>query len=380
MDSVRAAFVHSSEIEQYAYPPECPFNTARASRTREILSKMSLLSGDRRKEVPPTPAKWDELLKFHSPQYLNALRSGPDQQMSIELLRMGLGTPDCPIFKGMFEYAALAAGGSLVGARLILEGKADVAFNPSGGYHHARAGEASGFCYINDVVLACMVLAEVGKKVLFVDVDVHHGDGVQAAFYERDDVMTISMHESGKTLFPGTGFADEIGAGSGEGFSVNIPLPMQTYDQAYLHAFNQVVIPLARAYGPDVVVMELGMDTLAGDPLAHLSLTNNAHVEAIEAVRTLHRPILAVGGGGYKPENASRSWALAWSVLCGEGDQSDMNAGLGGVMLESVDWAGGLRDRALIPSQEQIDQVGPAVQAAIEAVKANVFPIHGLAG
>ena len=378
MSPVEAAFIHSAEIEKYGYPPDCPFNTTRAAKTRQALESMGLLTGQGRRQVPPVAATRDELLKFHTSRYVDALASAATQPLSIELLRMGLGTPDCPIFTGMYDCATLAAGGSLVAARLILEGRADVAFNPSGGYHHARAEAASGFCYINDVVLACMVLAEAGKRVLFVDIDVHHADGVQAAFYDRDDVMTISMHESGRTLFPGTGFPDEIGAGAGEGFSVNIPLPMGTYDEAYLDAFSQVAVPLAGAYDPDVVVMEIGMDALAGDPLAHLSLTNNAHAEAIEAVKGLAKPILATGGGGYNVANAARGWALAWSMLCGEDDRGDMNAGLGGVMLESTDWAGGLRDRVLVPSKEQIDYVAPAVQATIEAVKANVFPIHGL--
>ncbi len=298
--------------------------------------------------------------------------------MGVEGLEMGLGTEDCPVFQGMYEYAALACGATLEGARLILGGEIDVAFNPSGGYHHAAPARASGFCYINDMALACLILAEQGKRVLFLDLDVHHGDGVQNAFYDRRDVMTISFHQDGKTLFPGTGFPDEIGQGEGRGFSVNLPLPPGTYDQAYLNAFHAVALPLARAYEPDVIVLELGMDALAGDPLGGLSLTNNAYADIVETVVNLDRPILATGGGGYHPGNTARGWALAWGILCGDRSIGNNAHGLGGVMLETTDWRGGLRDRTLVPDPRQKDAIDRMVDITIEAVKANVFPIHCL--
>ncbi|MHC4868034.1 MAG: arginase family protein, partial [Planctomycetota bacterium] len=159
----------------------------------------------------------------------------------------------------------------------MLSGSAALTFNPSGGYHHAGPQRASGFCYINDVALACMVLAEAGKRVLYLDVDVHHGDGVAQAFYDRRDIMTISFHEDPRVLFPGTGFADEIGAGEAKGYCVNVPLPIGTYDEVYMKAFEAIALPLITAYDPDVIVLELGADGLLGDPLAHLCLTNNTY-------------------------------------------------------------------------------------------------------
>ena len=376
MPTRKAIFIHSRELEKYPYPPDHPFNTARAAKVRKILNSMGLLSGNGRQEVAPVPAERVVMKKFHSARYLHALKTASQGKWDSQALNMGIGTSDCPVFKGLYDYAVLVTGGTLVAAELILSGDADVAFNPSGGFHHAHPERASGFCYINDVALACFVLAEQGKRVLYLDVDVHHGDGVAYAFYERCDVMTISFHEDPRILFPGTGFENEIGEGPGKGYCVNVPLPAGTYDQAYMNAFVELAVPLMTDFKPDVIVFELGADALAGDPLAHLYLTNNVYAEIINHLLTLNKPILMTGGGGYNIDNTVRAWALAWTVLCGA--DSDMNPALGGVMLESTDWQGGLRDRALAVSSQQQDAVMSAVEATIETIKASIFPIHGL--
>jgi len=371
-------FIYSVELEKYPYPKDHPFNINRAKRTNEILNSMGLLSGSGKRKVSPEPAEEVILKKFHSADYLQALKTASEGHLTAEALNMGIGTPDCPVFTGLYNYAVLATGGTLLAANLILSGSADVAFNPSGGYHHAGPESASGFCYINDVALACMVLADEGRKVLYLDVDVHHGDGVAYAFYDRCDVMTISLHENPVALFPGTGFADEIGTGKGKGYCVNIPLPIGTYDQMYMRAFNSIVMPLIGAYDPDVIVFELGADALMGDPLAHLCLTNNTYADIIKLLLSFKKPILATGGGGYNVENTARAWALAWSVLCSESDEHDMNIGAGGVMLESTDWEGGLRDREFVIRNQQKETVLPEIATTIETIKAKVFPIHGL--
>jgi len=190
--------------------------------------------------------------------------------------------------------------------------------------------------------------------------------------------MTISFHESPGTLFPGTGREDEIGSGQGKGYCVNVPLPVGTYDEVYMKAFETIALPLIGAYNPDVIVFELGADALAGDPLAHLYLTNNVYADVIEHLLSFNKPIVATGGGGYNVSNTVRAWALAWSILTGTGSGSDMDHAVGGVMLESTDWQGGLRDRAFVVSQSQREMVVPVVEATIEAVKANIFPIHKL--
>ncbi|MHC4657479.1 MAG: arginase family protein, partial [Planctomycetota bacterium] len=259
----KAAFIYSPELEKYSYPPEHPFNTIRPKKTREIASSMGLLSGDGRSEVAPVPVGRMVLKKFHSARYLHALKKASPRRWDAEAFDMGLGTQDCPIFERLYDYAVLAAGGTLVAAERILAGAAEVAFNPSGGFHHAGPERASGFCYINDVALACTILAEAGKRVLYLDVDVHHGDGVAYAFYDRRDVMTISLHENPKVLFPGTGFENEIGKGEGTGYCVNVPLPVGTYDEAYMKVFDAIARPLIGAFNPDVIVFELGADALA---------------------------------------------------------------------------------------------------------------------
>ena len=379
MSATRAAFIHSSELERYSYPSDCPFRSERAARLRELLASMGLLSGPQQQVEAFQAAPREVLETFHTSEYLDILEDASQGHMDVQGLWMGLGTEDCPVFRGMYAYSALAAGASIKAAELIAAGAADVAFNPSGGYHHAHPDRAGGFCYINDVVLACLRLRQELQRVLFIDIDAHHCDGVEAAFAERRDVMTVSLHETGKLLFPGTGFPEDIGSGEGAGYSVNVPLPPGTYDEAYLDAFRQIVCPLMEAYGPSAVVMEIGMDCLAGDPLAHLSLTNNACAEAVRLVRSFGRPVLAVGGGGYHVDNCVRGWALCWSVLCGaEQRQEDLSLGLGGVMLGSADWQGGLRDRAKPPGPEQRGLVDRELAETVEKVKRLVFPRHGI--
>jgi acetoin utilization protein AcuC len=373
----KAAFIHSKQLELYPYPPDCPFNTSRAGKVRDILNSMGLLSGPGISEVAPEAAERVVLKKFHSAHYLHILQGAEKGRWDIDALNMGIGTSDCPIFKGMYDYSALACGATLTGANLILSGSADIAFNPSGGLHHAAPERAAGFCYMNDVALGCLVLAEAGKRVLYLDIDVHFSDGVSYAFYDRSDVMTISFHETGKMLFPGTGFEDEIGTGAGKGYCVNVPLPAGTYDEVYMKAFHAIAVPLIEVYNPDVIVFELGADALAGDPLAHLYLTNNVYADIIQLLLNFNKPILATGGGGYHIGNTVRAWALAWSVLSGDGGH-DLNLGIGGIMMESTDWQGGFRDRELVVNNQQRDTVAPAVDEGIQSVKAHVFPYHGL--
>ncbi|HUV63083.1 MAG TPA: acetoin utilization protein AcuC [Sedimentisphaerales bacterium] len=378
MAARNAIFLYSPELEKYHYPSEHPFNTVRAKRARETVNSMGLLSRSNVREVPPEPVERITLKKFHSARYLHALKNASQGRWDVEALGMGIGTSDCPVFPGLYDYTVLATGGTLVASKLILAGDAEIAFNPSGGFHHAGPERAAGFCYINDVALACMVLAEQGKRVLYLDVDVHHGDGVAYAFYERSDVMTISFHQNPRTLFPGTGFENEIGTGEGKGYCVNVPLPVGTYDQVYLKAFEAIALPLIKAYSPDVFVFELGADALAGDPLAHLQLTNNVYAEVIHHLMSFNKPVVATGGGGYNVNNTVRAWALAWSIFCGADAGQHLDHAIGGVLLESTEWQGGLRDRALAVSESQRQTVAPAVEATIETIKSTVFPIHGL--
>ncbi len=373
-------FLYTDLFEKFPYPESCPFNTTRAGKTREKLLSMGIYNAADRCEIQPETANRETLEMYHLPEYLDILERVNKGEFHVEWLAMGLGTGDCPIFYGVYDYNALAVGATVRGAQEILTGNADIAFNPSGGLHHAFPARSGGFCYMNDIVLGCKTLAQAGKRVLFLDIDVHHPDGVQPAFYEDDQVMVISMHESGKHLFPGTGRVEEIGEGLGKGFTVNLPFPPGTYDAVYMKAFREVVLPLIHADNPDVLVLEIGADTLAGDPLAHLRLTNNVYADVIELLLAFGKPILATGGGGYNVENTVRAWSLVWSALCGDLAGDDALAGMGGVMLETTDWQGtqGLRDRVLVPEDSQKELVDPEVEQVIRDVRGLVFPIHGI--
>jgi acetoin utilization protein AcuC len=371
-------FIYSQNLDLFPYPPTCPFNTSRAGQAKKILDSMSLFTGPDREVVAPVPTDRATLEKFHGKEYLDNLEKVGLGTYEEHFLHFGLGTGDCPAFKGVYDFCLWAAGATITAAKLIIDGKARITFNPSGGFHHAGADYASGFCYVNDVVLGCMELTKAGKKVLYLDIDVHHGDGVQNAFCTRNDVLTISFHQSGNTLFPGTGFPQDIGEDDGKGYSVNVPLPPGTYDEIYLKAIKEIVLPLIKAYDPDCFVVEIGTDALAGDPLANLSLTNNVYVDVIEMLLKFDIPILAVGGGGYNIENTVRAWCLAWAIMCGDDTSGHETLGLGGVMLQSTEWQGGLRDTPRHVAPETVDKIAPLVDEVISQVKKNVFSYHAL--
>ncbi|MGP8022023.1 MAG: acetoin utilization protein AcuC, partial [Limisphaerales bacterium] len=217
MNNRTLAFLYPPEVERLSYPPDCPFKAQRVELTRERLKSFGLLGGEGRMEIASPPASLDQLQWFHSARYLDELQRAATGDLTVQGWNMGLGGPDTPVFKDMFTWGAWACGAGLTAADLLLQHKADVAFNLLGGFHHAMAERAAGFCYLNDVVLTCLKLAGAGRRVLYLDVDAHHGDGVQSAFYGRKDVMTISLHESGKTLFPWGGFENETGEGIGYG-------------------------------------------------------------------------------------------------------------------------------------------------------------------
>jgi acetoin utilization protein AcuC len=372
--------LYAPEIEGLSYPPDCPFKTQRAGLTRQRLLSFGLLGDARQREVTARPATREELLRIHTAAYLDQLERAAAGELTVDGLHMGLGQPDTPVFRDLHAYGAWACGAGLIAADLLLERQADVVFNLLGGFHHAHAAKAGGFCYLNDVALACQHLARAGQRVACLDIDAHHGDGTQAIFFGRRDVLTISVHESGQTLYPWGGFEDEIGEGEGTGFNANLPLPAGTYDEAFLPALDRAVLPLLKAYGPDVVVLELGMDILAGDPLTHLHMTNNVVPAVFERLLALGRPLLVAGGGGYHVENTVRGWALAWRTCGGEDDYDDFSFGLGGVMLGSSEWAGGLRDRVLPVLEEQRRAVEGPLQQSVDRLLAHLSPYHALGG
>ncbi|MGN6608593.1 MAG: acetoin utilization protein AcuC [Jatrophihabitans sp.] len=277
-----------------------PLNPIRLDFTMRLARSLGVL--DRLELRPAHAADEQQLLTVHDADYLAAVRRASDDPT---FSGYGLGTTDDPVFAGMYDASALVAGGSAAAATMLWRGEFEHAVNIAGGLHHAMRGYASGFCVFNDVVLAITTLLAAGaKRVAYVDIDVHHGDGVQAAFYRDPRVLTISLHQDPRTLFPGTGMASEIGEGAAEGTAVNVALPPGTNDRGWLRAFHAVVPGLLRAFRPDVLVTQCGCDTHHEDPLANLELSIDGQRAAIAALHQLAHETaggrwLAFGGGGY---------------------------------------------------------------------------------
>jgi acetoin utilization protein AcuC len=273
--------------------------------------------------VSARPASLDELARVHTAEYIEAVqRASREPQMPN--YRHGLGTPDVPAFAGMHEASAVVAGATLVAARSVHDGELTHAMSPAGGLHHAMPDTAAGFCVYNDVALAIAYLLDVGvERVAYIDVDVHHGDGVEHIFWDDPRVMTISIHESPGSLYPGTGWADDVGGASAEGFAVNIPLPAGTGDAGWLRALCSVAPQLLAAFSPQVLVSQHGCDSHVLDPLAHLSLSIDGQRRAAELVHGWGHEYadgkwVASGGGGYAiVDVVPRIWALVMAELSG---------------------------------------------------------------
>lgn len=313
----KTAFLYTPDFEGFDYGPGHPLKNLRLRLTYDLIRAYGLLNLPDARELRPQPASEEELELFHSPEYLQALKNAEKGHAYHDYFGFGLGTGDNPIFRGMYTWSVLSAGASLEAARLVESGGVDCAFNIAGGFHHAGPAQASGFCYVNDPALTIRYLISKGYRVAYVDIDAHHGDGVQAAFYDTDQVLTVSFHETGETLFPGTGFVEELGKGKGEGYSVNVPLYPGSDDEIFLWAFQEVAPPLIRAFQPDILVTQLGVDTHRTDPLSHLELTIQGFGRLVEALRALSSKWVALGGGGYNLANVPRAWALAWGIMNG---------------------------------------------------------------
>lgn len=314
---MNTAFIYSDQFGGFDYGQSHPLRPFRLKLTYELIASCGLLALPGAELIEARMATDDELSTFHDPEYLDILKAAGSGRYKTCGDRFGIGTGDNPPFKGLYEWSRIVAGASLQASALVKEGKASVAFNISGGLHHARAEQASGFCYVNDVVIAILHLLAGGNKVAYIDIDAHHGDGVQEAFYSSDKVLTISLHETGAALFPGTGFPRETGEGLGRGYSVNVPMPPGSDDDLFLHAFREIVPPLLAAYRPDFVVSQLGVDMLAGDPLAHMHYTMDGFCEAVSIIREIAPRWVALGGGGYDITNVAKAWTLAWAIMNG---------------------------------------------------------------
>src|SRR6516162_539126 len=308
---------------QYDFGPGHPLAPVRVALTIELAGALGVLSGPSVTMVAPSPATDAELETVHDDDYVAAVRQA-GRSLAANL-QFGLGTPDNPVFEGMHEASALVAGATLTAARAIWPGPTTHAVSIAGGLHHAMRRAASGFCVYNDPAIAIRWLLAAGaERVAYVDTDVHHGDGVQAAFYDDPRVLTISLHEHPATLFPGTGLPSETGTGDGAGYAVNVALPAGTGDAAWLRAFDAVVPPLLRSFRPEVLVSQHGCDSHRLDPLAHLELSIDAQRRAAVMIHDLAHETadgkwLLTGGGGYElVQVVPRSWTHLLAVAAGE--------------------------------------------------------------
>ncbi len=378
-------------LTSYNFGPGHPLAPIRVELTIELARALGVLDGEGVTVAAPPPATDAELGYVHDAGYIEAVRQAGRAESIPVAGRYGLGTEDDPIFPGMHEASALVAGATLAAARAMWSGRAEHGVSIAGGLHHAMRDHASGFCVYNDPAIAiAWLLAQGAERIAYVDIDVHHGDGVQAAFYDDPRVLTISLHESPRTLFPGTGRPSETGGPDAEGSAVNVALPAGTRDAGWLRAFHAVVPPLLRAFRPRVLVSQHGCDTHWMDPLANLELTIDAQRAAHAAIHALAHETaggrwLLTGGGGYEVvQVVPRTWTHLLAEAAGRPVDPAIPTPPG--------WRDYVARRTRAAAPEFMTEQAPAaypsfddgydpdepVDRAIMATRAAVFPLHGL--
>jgi acetoin utilization protein AcuC len=369
----------------YDFGPGHPLAPVRVELTIALAEAFGVLAAPGVTVAAPAVASTAELELVHDPRYITAVRTG------VADVAFGLGTPDNPVFAGMHEASALVAGATLAAAAAVWESRAQHGVSVAGGLHHAMRGMASGFCVYNDPAIAIRwLLGQGAERIAYVDVDVHHGDGVEAAFWDDPRVLTISLHEHPMTLFPGTGLPSDTGGPDAEGSAVNVALPAGTGDAGWLRAFDAVVPPLLRAFRPEILVSQHGCDTHRLDPLAHLELTIDGQRAAHQALHELAHEVaggrwVLTGGGGYAlVQVVPRTWTHLLAVAAGR----PVDPGLA----TPADWQEYTLARTGVPAPGQMTDgsaaaftpfesgydPGDAIDRTIMATRSAVFPVHGL--
>nr|WP_066153643.1 acetoin utilization protein AcuC [Halalkalibacter krulwichiae] len=322
-----ASFVFSTEQLAYKFNDDHPFNHLRLQLTFELLKELKAL--DDNIIIPPRMATDEEIALIHDEAYIEAVKSaGRGELNEATAVNYGLGTDDTPIFANMHEASALLVGGTLTAVDEVMQGRSNHALHLGGGLHHGFKGKASGFCIYNDSSIAIEYMKKhYGARVLYVDTDAHHGDGVQWAFYDDPDVCTLSIHETGRYLFPGTGQVHEKGSGRGYGFSINVPVDAFTEDHSFIEVYETALREVVSFFKPDVIITQNGADAHHFDPLTHLCST----IETYKAIPKLAHQLaheycdgrwIAVGGGGYDIWRVvPRAWSLVWLTMTGQQDQ-----------------------------------------------------------
>ncbi|MBN1614380.1 MAG: acetoin utilization protein AcuC [Deltaproteobacteria bacterium] len=366
---MKTAFVYTHRYFDYTYGTSHPLKNERLRMTHDLCGAYGLFDLPDTTLVETVPATEEEVLRFHKPDYIAELKKA-SRGLVYENFLYGLGPGDNPVFPGVWEWSLLQSGASLQCARLVAEKQVRIAFNIAGGLHHAQEDRASGFCYVNDPVLAILHFIDQGYRVLYLDVDAHHGDGVQWAFYDDPRVLTLSFHQDGRTLFPGTGGIAEMGKGKGEGYSVNVPMLPGTDDDVFWQGFVNIVPRLLEAFRPDVIVSQLGVDTFRDDPLANLELTTNGFCKVVSYLREQAPAWVALGGGGYNVDNVARAWTLAWAGMNGVELPEELPAcRIQGMATE------GRKLRDVPHSGYSQARCAQRIEECIRYLEANLFPI-----
>ena len=375
MYEMKTALIYSKDFSNCCFGVDHPFKVQRYRLAFELMRAYGLTDGNG-VMVGEYPSVSDaDLLTFHSPDYLARLKEFNTAYEPRADFRYGLGDVENPVFPGFFDWACLGTSGTVEAVRLVSQEGFDCAFNLAGGWHHAHRSRASGFSYVNDAAVAINRLVAEGKRVVYLDIDAHHGDGVQEAFYDTDKVLTISIHESGIYFFPGTGFENETGTGKGKGYAVNVPLLQHTDDALFMKAFDEVAFPLIAAYDPDVLVTQIGADTFRTDPLTQLEITTHSYSYIMRKLKSLRIPWVALGGGGYDMVNVARAWTIAWSCMNGV----ELSPHLPASFVESIAPLG-YTNRMLLDAMhwaadDDRNRALDGVEKSIAAIRAKIFPI-----
>jgi len=313
-DKRRVAYFYDAEIGNFYYGNGHPMKPHRIRMAHNLILNYGLY---KKMEIfRPHLLSDSDMTKFHSDDYVHFLQYVTPDNMHEYARELNLYNVDvdCPVFDGLFKFCQIYAGGSVGAAYKLNHGTADIAINWAGGLHHAKKSEASGFCYVNDIVLAILELLKYHARVLYIDIDIHHGDGVEEAFYTTDRVMTVSFHKFGE-YFPGTGGVKDIGVSKGKGYSLNFPLHDGIDDASFEAIFKDVMKKVMEVYKPGAVVLQCGADSLSGDRLGCFNLTIKGHGACVEYMRSYNVPLLVLGGGGYTVRNVARCWAYETGLL-----------------------------------------------------------------
>lgn len=310
----KVVLIHSKDLVNLC--DKLPKVPNRASLTHTLIVAYGLLENTR--IVEPRQASAHELSAFHSLDYVKCLEklasNCDDEEMEETAAEYGLGF-DCPLFDDLLDCMSVIAGGTLTAAEMLNKKECSIAINWQGGWHHAQRNEASGFCYINDVVLGILKLREKFDRILYVDIDLHHGDGVEDAFSFTSKVMSVSFHKFSPGFFPGTGGCHDVGLGKGKYYTVNVPLKDGITDKPFIEIFSRVMSEVKKRFKPSIVVCQCGVDTLAGDPMASFNLTQYSIGECVKYLMEWNLPLLLLGGGGYNVKNSARCWTYLTGVV-----------------------------------------------------------------